>query len=365
MVIDSFLGIRNTSSKRDIPGNSLQDATDVDITDAGAILARSGYIQSSALSISSAYTTRAGSTYVVSSGRLYRVNAGLDLIDLGPTTATHFCDYDDFLFTNTGQQIYRDEVVDIHVPAPNPPDIVITGGSRETGRYNIVTTLTNANGLESGTSPVVTVELSSPGDILITPHEPIGYRANVYMTEADGTVYFNLYTGHRIDPYFFNENHFPPNATVIEYHESRLYVAVPFGEYTTVYYSEPLMYHLFGADDQYFIVPGTVLGMASTAQGLVVATDQNIYAYQDDALSQPLAAYGAVPGRPMLKLPTGQVLIHTVRGVCSALPLTEITQHKVSLPMGTQCSTALMFSKGIERYIALHNGLGEPFNAAF
>lgn len=360
MKVSSFKGIHNTVSPRDIPDESVQDAVDVDITDAGGFVARAGHNKVTTLVIDAAYTTNTGRTYIVSNGSLQTVSPGPTLTTVASSTATEFCDSQNILFTNDGLMVYGELATNLKVPVGMPPEVVVTAGTKLAGRYNILTTYTNSSGREGGTGQVVTVELDNPGEILVTPHEIIGCTANVYMTDVDGEVFYDTATGRKLLPDLVGTGVFPEEAACIEFHEAKLFVAEDFGDYTVVRFSRPLVYHLF-PDRDYFIVPTKVTAMKSAGSGLIIGTADIIYAYVDGRL-EVLAEYGVVPGRSMLKLPTGRVLIHTVRGVCGALPFEELTQDRVSLPMGSTCNVALMHSNGVRKYVALHDGVGEAFN---
>lgn len=361
MKIPSFKGIHNVSSKRDIPDDALQDAVNVDLTNSGALISRDAYTLTKAKSISTAYTTDDNITYITSNGHLYRVASGLTLVDLGASSATEFADYQGYLFTNDGKQVYRDVVTDLVIPVPEQPQVVITGGVYPAGLYHVVATLTNADQLEGGCSQVVTVELTEPGEILLTNNAWVDYIVEQYQTDANGTEFYHVENRLPLAVEQLGAQPYPDNVDKIEYHEGRLYVTLPFGEYTEVRFSRPNLFHLFDYEADYFVITGTVLDMKSTNGALLIGTESAIYAYQDGALTQ-LAAYGVVPGRSMVRMPNRQVLIHTVRGICEALPFKPLTEALVSLPMGAKVNACLMNSHGIQRYVGLHDGQGEAYN---
>ena len=102
----------------------------------------------------------------------------------------------------------------------------------------------------------------------------------------------------------------------------------------------------------------------------MIATSEEIYSYTEENGLDKLANYGVIPGRPVVKiqgragteLPNDYLLIHTKRGICSAFPFTPLTEAKVSLPMGTRCSTAIVYNGGTQQYVALHDSGGQAFN---
>lgn len=360
--ISAFKGIQNTVSKRDIEDNALQDAVDVEITDAGGFVARKGNTLALETPIDTAYTTLDDTTYVVYAGQLSRVTDDLTLLPLTPSTATEFCDHQRVLFTNDGLSIYQDAVQNLVIPVPElEPELLIANGSSPAGIYSVIYTYVNASGVEGGTSPVASVELTEPGDVFVYPVELPGFTARVYMTEAGGEVFYNLETGVQINPVQVNANQFPKNANKIEYFDSKVYVTEEYQDYTVVWFSKAYHYHLFGVDNGYFVVTGKVEVLRAVTAGLLIGTDREIFIYSDGVLNR-VATYGVVSGRPVVKLPNDTLLIHTVRGVCSFPPFTALTEDKVSLPMGTICSTKMVYSNGIKKFIALHDGGGEAFN---
>ncbi len=361
MIINSFLGIHNTSPDRSIPDNALADAIDVIVNDMGNVIQRDGYTQSLALSNTTSYQTLDGVTYIISSGTLYRINDDLSLASICSSTATEFADFSRFLFTNDGWVIHESTVSNIKIPTPdNEPEIIITGGIKPAGLYTIVYTYVNADGVEGGISPSVTINLDTVGDILVYPRDLDGYTTNVYMTDADGEVLYKRGTRYVIKP-ILNANSFPDNVEHLEYWHECLYVSVPFGDYTLVFYSKPNHYHLYDYNERYFIIPGHIEAIKSVNEGIIICTNAEIYLYDGSNLSK-LANYGVVAGRPIVKQSDGSLLIYTQRGVCSALPFTELTQNKVSISMGQQCHTAIMHKQGVKQFIALHDNSGGIFN---
>lgn len=364
MKIDAFAGIQNTVGVRDIADNSLQDAVNVDIDNAGALIQRKGYVLSKSVTIDAAHVTGLGETFLVTGGKLCRVDEGLNLHTLCDSTASEFSDSSQFLFTNDGFQIHRETAVNLKTVTAMQPEALISSGSWPIGQYSILVTYTNADGLEGGASNIVTVELITPGEILINYPEFQGHEANVYMTEADDDVFIHQVTGAKLMPVQLGANGFPEEANLIEYHESQMYITQDLGDNTVVLFSKPLHFHLFDLEKDYFVVPGKILRMRSAGSALIIGTESEVFAYQDGVL-EALAGYGVVPGRSMILRPDGRLMIHTVQGLCSAMPFEAITQDKVSLPMGSVCSAALMDQGGIQRYIGLHDGQGTAYNNSF
>jgi len=363
MIITGFTGIKNTAPARSIANTDVADAVDVLFDDSGAIIQRDGYpALSESINVSKSYQALDGAVYFTSGGNLYRKDSLTINTILCASTATAFADFDRFLFTNDGLAIHANTVSNINIPTPAlEPGIIITGGNKPPGQYIVVYTYINIEGVEGGTSSPVKVTLNSVGDIIVNTIELTGYTTQIYISDADGEVLYKRGTREQIKPILVNANSFPENVEHLEYWHESLYVTVPFNDYTIVLYSEPNHYHLYGYNDRYFIVPGHIECMRAVDSGLVIGTNSEIYAYDGSNLLK-LANYGVIPGESMVKQQEGPLLVFTERGVCEALPFKELTQSKVSLPMGSQCATAIMYKNGVRSFIALHDDSGVAFN---
>lgn len=364
MQIPSFLGIHNTNPPRSIPDTALVDAVDINIDDAGSISQRQGFVLSKALSsATSGYSTRNQKAYVVAAGTLSRVLPDLTTIAIAASAATEFTDFGTILFTNDGLRIEDDIASTIKLPLPAlPPSLTLVDGDLEPGTYSGLFTYRAASGLESGSSPIASIELTTASGIQVSPGIlPADYTANLYLTEANGTVFYNN-VGVALDADNILADSFPDNAETIAYHDTRLYVSRSLNNGSSIiWYSAPYLHHLYDFAKRFLIIPGQVLAMASTAQGLLIGTEANIYLYAEGVLNN-LAAYGVVPGRAFAHSADGRVFIHSKRGACVAMPFENITAKKASLPPGLHCSTALVEQDGMSHFVAVSDGGGSAYN---
>ena len=155
----------------------------------------------------------------------------------------------------------------------------------------------------------------------------------------------------------------PVGADVIQFWGGRMYAAqyFPSENQTAVWTSEPMGFHLFNMDSGFFLLPGRVLMLAPHDKALIVGTDSHIYAYDGQKL-EGLADYGVVPGRNWSE-DEGQTYFWTTRGVCSALPFTNLTQNQISVAPGLRAGGCIVNSGGQKRYVAVLQQGGVPFNA--
>lgn len=361
MKIDSFLGIRNTSPARSIPNNALWDAADVDIDDAGALLARPGYAQALPVPVDAAYQCRNGDAYLVGGGQLRQVTADLGLIGICPSRATAFTDQDGYLWTDDGWQVYQGAAANIKLPVPAAPQVQVVAGNRPAGWYHVVTTQVAPDGLMSPASAVVEVKLDTPGDFLVQADTAPGFTPRIWLTDglgdptAGGEVFYDA-QGNVLDAAYLSADGFPDGAERIEWHDGRLCVSVYHDGHGYIYYSGKHRYHLWDKAGGYCVIPGRVLDMRSTGERLIVATATHIYA-TDLSNLDTLAHYGVNPGDALRRHPgNGRVYIASLRGLCVALPFDNLTEKKCSLPLGGHASAHFMHRHGAEYFITLHDG---------
>lgn len=306
MIISSFKGIHNTNPDRSIDDSSLVDAIDVDIDDSGVLTGRDGYVLSKSQSIDNAYSTRDGQAFIVSNGSLYQVDENLGINLLGSTAATEFCDFGDILFTNDGLKVESGQIIDLKALSP----------------------------VHSGDGQSITV-----GSVVYT--KPVGdYESTVFFGD-DGSL---------IEPEYIGADGFPDNVEHIEFYDSSLWCSQSLDNQSVIFYSKPFFYNVFDYEVNHIVIPGKVLAISRSNEGLIIGTKTAIYLY-NDSLNQ-LADYGVVPGRPIVKLPDGSVLIHSVRGVCT-VPFNNLTETSVDLFMGDKCSTTIIYDHSKFRYVGL------------
>lgn len=156
----------------------------------------------------------------------------------------------------------------------------------------------------------------------------------------------------------------PLGVDVIQFWRGVVYAAqyFPAEDQTVVWSSEPMGYHLFNLDSNFFVVPGQVLMLAPTKEALIVGTNNRIYATDTKDL-EVLAEYGVVPGQHWSKDDEGRTLFWSTRGVCAAKPFENLTEGQVSVAPGVRAGGCVMRSGGQKRYVvALQQG-GSAFNS--
>ena len=370
MKLNSFKGIHNTATRQDLPKGACADAVDVDITGKGeayersAIIVRNGYSQALAAPITASYSARERVSYCVSGGWLNRINDDLSFFPISASSAKEFCDDKGVLFTDDHLMVIGDTAFDLYVPQPKlPPQVMAMAGSREPGFYTCAYTYTNADGMEGGMSPITQIHLDTKGDVQVVPVPLAGYTVSIYIAPEDGSVFLDN-RNVPIPPVCIGAAEIPTDIVSLEVMDGKLFVVEQFEQYSVIRFSKPFHYHLFDHEKDYIVIPDQVTYIKATKGHLLISASNGIYAYNDEGLVK-LANYGAVLGRSMARHADDSVYIHTVRGVCSAMPFTELTEMMVSLPMGLKCSTGIVHQNGVTKFVGLHDGGGTAFNAEF
>ena len=370
-----FLGEINTKYPDRIPLGALRESSNIDITDSFKVRSRNGYeLLKTLANCTWAYATLDQSyLYLIDSGTLYKVIEDLTLIELEsgmPTTDLYEVEIGNDVYLSSGHVISGNVVRTFKLENPTPPKVSIVKGDLPIGQYQVVTT-TIKDGLESGHSSPIIVNLTMSGGLLISA----GSFENIYVTKTNGSVYFlagNTYVGvyeldvltDKLDNTLINALEAPDNITNIAFYESMLFCGVQDYEnnLSFVFYSKPFHYHLFDIEVDNFIVAGELRLLVAANDGLIIGTDQEILSYTTDNGLHVLANYGVPKGHSGVQLMDGNVEFWTHRGMCKALPFENKTQEQVSVKAGNYCTVAHVEQNGYERFIALTDTGGASNN---
>ena len=382
-----FLGINNVSDPLRLRFGWLQTADNVDITDTGALVRRPGYTKALTAAPSGAYTTFDFTRmYVVDAGLLKQVNADLSTVTLRTGMSTrpvHWTEINDQVFFSNGIDsgiIDKDgRVLAWAWPEPAMCTLTTVTGTLPKGVYQVVCTYVMPDGRETGTADAAAIYLDGTKALQINSIPQVaGHRTQVYVAPADSTVFqlaFADFTGTSatwasspdalgvdLTTQFFD--YLPDGCEYIAAWGGRLYAAqyMQADDLTVIWASEPFGFHLFNLNSGFLLVPGRVTMLAPHPDGLIIGTDTRIYAYSTEAMQQ-VADYGVVPGWGWAKdEDSGQILFWTKRGMCTALPLSNLTLRQISVDCGISAAAAIIRSNGAKKYVvALQKG-GEIFN---
>lgn len=372
----SFRGLNNVTDPLRLGLSWLARADNVDITDTGAIEKREGYAPSFTGDIQNgnAYAT-------LDYSKLFVVDGGTLKVMTDPAAAVslqagvgddpmHFAEVNDQVFFNNGVSdgIVKPDntVMPWRWSAPAAPSVAAVTGNLPAGLYQVRCTFFLPDGRETGASESAEIVLGE-GQAVQVSGIPAG--AQVYIAPADSEVY--QFAGAPVGAMVWNDSPdllgrdlltigmdpLPLGADIIQEWGGRVYAVQRFqpDNQTAIWFSQPLGFHLFKLSSDFLAIPGMVTMLAPAGQALIIGTETEIYAYSADGLSK-LANYGVVPGKHWSQ-DGGRTLFWSKRGLCAALPFTNLTERQVSVPPGLQAGGTLVERDGRKRYlVALHQG---------
>jgi hypothetical protein len=383
--IKRFKGLNNVSDPLRLGLGWLAQADNVDVNDTGGLIKRDGYSRTFAGS-----TTDAFSTFDYS--RMYIIDGGTLKAMAGSGAATtlktglkparmYWTEINDQVFFNNGVDsgiiLPDNAVIDWGWLAPDAPAIAAVTGSLQPGRYQVRCVFVLPDGRHTGAGEGADIVLAA-GQALSISNIPqrAGGRTEVFITPADGTVYqFAASTTGSAFVWNSSPNNLgaelraafldplPLGSGPIQAARGRIFAAqyFPPNDQSAIWFTRALGFHLFNLNSDFFLVPGQVLMLAPAGDNLLIGTESRIYTYDGENLKQ-LAPYGVVPGQHW-SLDDERTLFWSVRGLCAALPFTNLTERQVSVAPGLHAGGAVVRNDGGKRYlVALQQG-GSAFNA--
>lgn len=383
--VGKFKGLNNVSDPLRLGMGWLSQADNVDITDSGAIRRRDGYSLALACAPSGAFSTfDFKRMYVVDAGDLKRVNEDMTTTtlrsEIGPAPM-YWAEVNEQVYFSNGVDkgiiLPSDEVIDWGWPDCGTPDLNAITGNLPAGIYQVACTFLTPDGRETGAGDAAMIDLTDGQAISISNiPQTAGFGTLVYIASADSAVFQLAFQtsltamtwnsgpdalGVELMTQFLDP---PPTAAVIPaFWQGKMYLMeyLPAQDMTVVWISEPLGYHLFGLNDSFLPIPGQGVMLAATPDGLIIGSLSKIYSWDGDTL-KTLADYGAVPGWGVAVDEDKSILFWTNRGICAALPFSNLTLNSISVSSGLRAGAAIVRSNGAKKYVvALQRG-GENFN---
>lgn len=363
----------------------LSQADNVDVSDQGHLVRRPGFVPFvDGTNIQAAFTTFDFSRmYVVDGGVLLEVLQDGTTIPLWDSLSGPYrwAETNDLVFLSCSEKLQIPRSRDVQswaVPTPAGGAVTQVSGGAPQGLYQICFTHMTEDGREGGASPSIPVALSQGGLSIEAPmlsdHYTVVYlasrgtvfRALVVLTHAHSGPYVireidEAALGRELATQFLDSP--PAGVEYIAHWKGRIYGAeyLQAQDQTVIWFSQPLGFHLFNHNQDFFLVPGRVLQLADADTHLLVATAERIYLYSEDALVQ-VAEYGVVPGQHADRGNDGKTYFWTKRGLCRVPPFENITEGRISVAPGVQAGGGVIHEHGRVRYVAtLHSG-GAAFN---
>jgi hypothetical protein len=379
--IKSFNGLNNVSDPLRLGLGWLTTADNVDVSDAGALSKRHGYMLAQAGSFTSAFSTfDSQRCYLIKNGTLIDFN-GVVLKSGINTAPMYWAEINNQVFFNNGVDsgiILQDNtVIDWEWIAPASPNVAAVTGNLPAGVYQVRCTFTLFDGRETGASEVAEISLADGQALQISGIElKPSHVTHVYVAPADSTVFQKAFSTTSQTAFVWNSpvetlgtdllNVFLdplPSTDVIQAWKGRMYASkyIESENQSVIWFSEPLGFHLFKLNQNFIMVSGRVTMLAPHDEALIVGTTQKIHAYDGLNLIR-LADYGVVAGQHWAK-DDSRILFWSDRGLCAALPFSNLTEQQVSVAPGVSAGGTIVRHHGQKRYVvALQQG-GSAFNS--
>lgn len=390
----AFTGVVNTHSRKDIGRKALYVGDNVAISDTGKITRRDGYTAYRSSGTVRAAYGGAGPLYVVDGDTLLRLASQTDARTLttGLANAPYCWDTlngDAYFVNGTDAGIARGDAylpwrltVPTITTATADPVTNVTpynmGESYNTATFRLCATYETSDGRETAPSEVVTL-YAHPNTSIIRCTVPLGYvRTNLYCTAADDTVFRKVATSTTTTGFTFNPargttalttlgtSSIPAGITHIAFCKGQCFAGayLPSARMSAVWISQPFAPHLFNVSKDYLPVSGRLALLLWNNKGVLIGTDEAIYQYDDSTGElELLVNYGVVPGLPGDLDAQSVAYFWTTRGICRAMPFENLTEKDVSMPPGSRVSAGMVYLNGMQQFIAVTQGGGEPFNS--
>lgn len=301
MDITAFKGLNNVTDPLRTGTGWLSTANNVDITDTGSLVKRSGYSLAQAGNFSAAYTTRDFQRmYVVKNGVLQTFE-GAEIATLSSTDTMYWTEVNDQVFYNNG--------TDDGVIAPDHSRL-------DWRRGDSVNRYVGADGqlLDALLNPM-------PLGTEVVQHWRGRIYASQYMPEADQTVvWYSLPLGFHL--FSLDSDYFVVPGHVL----------------------------MLAPANEALIVATEKLIWAYTGEKLDRLADYGVVPGQHWA--EDVKNDGEE-----------RVLFWSTRGVCAALPFQNLTERQVSVAPGLQAGGVLVQKGGQKRYLSVLHAGGLAFNS--
>ena len=384
-ISSAFLGLYNREISRRLPTGALVVADNVDIDDAGGVVSREGYTLSEPLTnVTAAFATQDEQRlFVVDDGTLKLLQPGSTGVVLATGVSSdyiYWLEVAEYVLMSTGHIIGpNNQVTSWRVPKPEQPVVNLVSGSLPAGQYQVVHTYVDTSGGEGGASAPAIMNVADGSGLTVEPEYITGYDVRVYVTDTNGAEYYfyrestagsvEIATTEgltaTLDEAQLRGYPAPDGVEHLAFYEGRVWASEFSGDQTVIWYSEPYWWNLFDLESSYIVIPDKVTMMVGHSQGLLIATNDEIYVYTAEEALVRLAQYGTPDGVPYTQDDTGKIYIWSNQGLCEALPFQNLTEQKVSLAAGNVCYTKLVEQNGRRKVVIMTDGNGSADNTLF
>lgn len=387
-------GMNNKSQDHSVKSNEVRNAVNVNFDNSGKGKRRAGLTKVySASSTKGGYSCEAGE-YFIEGTRLMKLNTDFTATELYQgVTGLEFA-----WFYLLGTVYFSDGTVSLKInddvatswgmAKPSTPLIYGTpgaAGTYDSGTYTGCICWVDANGVESGGSPIASVTLPDNtgiifGDLPVSSDPQVVYlrlylstpngRELYYVADVTpGTLTYTVSTDYSDGTIFDNMFVSPaPAGRIIRYHNARLYVADSSG---VVWHTNPFAYDQFHLSTNFLQFPDKVDIMEPVSGGIFFAYGNTTEFYGGDVAEGfeviPRANYGGTYGSSNNDPISSDVHWRSTRGMVTGSPdgqLNNITEKLTAQDTGSSAAAVIMQVDGTKQCISSINHPSMPTYAA-
>lgn len=403
MEIKKWLGLRNTDSPERLKPGELSVAQNVDISNADALLARTGYMTVQNGSYHSLWASDR-TCYVMVGNDMKRLLEDGSLVQIKRLTSgrkVSFAEQNGVVyFTNRSDsgRIVNGTALEWGIRNPvSQPKADPYVGTLPAGRYLYAMTFVRSDGLESGTGVAGAIELTQSGGILFSSLEtstnPEVSGKIMYLSTANGTQLYRAavlpavaasyaYMNGGVDLTVTLDTQFvepAPKGHIVEFHSGIAYVV----DGNVCWYSDPYSVERFRrAEFKFLQFPGHVSLFGSVGDGIYVGTEKGTWFLQGNEpsslQSRQVLSYGAIEGTAVkfdseLMNEEGEATGITRPSLMWTSPygimvglsngqVRNLTEQKYGFPSAQQGAAAIRATKGFTQYVSTLQGTGQTPN---
>lgn len=361
-------GMNNRAKDGALPDGTARNIVNADIDAQGKAKRRQGITKvSGGMSCHSGFSCPAGSFFVDQGSLLKFTPTGTMHLISGIQGEVAYLWLNSTLYLTDGVKNWMVEdgvAKQWGMDVPAAPILGTTGGSLPPGRYLAAVSYVDADGLESGASRVVDIQLSATRGIVFQGLS--GKPTRLYLSTANGTEMYlagetagghfpvtgNWYEGgNTLDLLQVSP---PPPGRMLAAYAGRIYIADANG---FAWYSEPFGYSHFRLADSFLLWPGPVTLMEPVTGGIFFATDKQTWFYagtpEDGFQIIEKFDYGAIRGTSVRNR-DGSVYWQSTRGMIIATPDGEarnVQEANVAPGSATAGSAVIAERDGLRQFI--------------
>ena len=370
-------GMNNRQPSHALPEGTVRNIVNCDVSNGGTAKRRRGYTKVySGLGTKFGYDCPAG-RYFVEGPNIMKFNSDNTATVIWAWVTGTYCTFfyiDGVLYFSDGVvslKIINDLIYYWGMAPPPAPVVSTTAGAYDAGTYQAAYCWVDANGVESGASPVVTVLAGeNSGFIFSSLPSRVDMQAvalRIYLSTANGSELYHvadtLSASHTVlagrydsgTPLESDQIMPAPPGRIIRHYNARMWVADADG---VAWYSDPLQPDRFRRDHNYQLWSLPLALMEPTTDGIWFATAKETWFYVGDPELgfQEIKKfdYGAVLGTGK-QLPDGNVMWQSTRGAIKAGPSGEcanVQEANVAVDTAESGATLIREQDGLKQFIA-------------